>query len=124
MAIPDGQLLSIDGWDLYTRFWLPQRSVAPYALTFGEWGANLGNRFGTLAGRNAVRQSWRANENEPIEFHIRAEGDFATNPATAGDIGALGGSCPAGSPPNYYYGPPGPAQSPLLAVQYSTSEVP
>lgn len=124
MPITPGQLLSLNGWDFYTRFWLPQRSVAPYALTLGNWETLLGNRFGTLAGRNAVRSAWRVNENAPIEYHVRAEGDFVTDPSTAGNIGTLGGACPASSPQKYYYGPPGPSQSPLLAVQYSTSEVP
>lgn len=125
IPIPGGQNLGLNGWDFYTRFLLPPRSVAPYALTIGNWSATLGDRLATIAGRSDVRRLWRANENSPNAFHVRAEGDFVTDPSTAGNLGVLtgaaGGLCPSQTNPSkYWFGPPGPAHSAFLAVQYST----
>lgn len=126
VPVPNGQNLGANSWDFYTRFLLPPRNVAPYALTIGNWDSYTGNRLATIAGRSEVRRLWRANENSPNAFHVRAEGDYVTDPSTAGNIGILTGAagdqCPSNTNPSkYWFGPPGPAHSAYLAVQYSTN---
>jgi hypothetical protein len=123
MKIAAGYSIGIPSWDFLTRFLLPPRATAPYALTHANWGAASYERFGVLAGRNdARRRMWvAADSGDPIEDHLRAEGDYVTDPAAAGNIKLVAGQCPPDGA-NFVqdaYGTPGPTHTPILAIEYS-----
>ncbi len=118
----NGIPLNTTSLDFLTRFLLPPRSVAPYALTNGAWGTQGYQRMGVTAARARFKYYWRSTEGAPKESHYRAEGDFVTDPATAGPVINSFGTCPgAANPFTNGYGFPGPTHTPLLGIQYATS---
>jgi hypothetical protein len=121
---PSGFALNTPSLEIMTRFVLPPRSVAPYALTYGMWDEGTLLRFGTLAGRGVFFRNWRLAEDEwdRRETHGRWEGDAVTDPVAAGNMGELAGFNDVWGPLyNISYGPPGPVHTPLLEIQYATS---
>ncbi len=110
---------------LMTRFLLPPRSVAPYALTFGNWHlTDSFSRYGVLAGRARMRWDWRSSDAAPVASVYRGEGDYVTDPTAAGNITTPTGNgfCPDNST-NFTrkYGADGAGHTPILEVQYATS---
>jgi hypothetical protein len=121
LIAPSGFLLNTAGLDIMTRFLLPPRSVAPYAITNGSWGTQGFERMGVLAGRSLYLNEWRLLENTPRDYHGRWEGDGVTTPLTADQMVGVGFNDAGTSPITSKYGPPGPVHSPLLEIQYATS---
>lgn len=124
LEIPAGLGMGMGGYDLLTRFLLPSRANAPYALTHGAWGEAAYQRNSVTAARNIVRADWWAGAGfgQPTEGYLRAEADYVTDP-TIGNIVDVAGACPPDGTSFFAsaYGPPGPVHTPLLAIQYATS---
>jgi hypothetical protein len=124
LTIPAGWSLTQNGWDFLTRFLLPPRSAAPYALTRGEWDPSVTySRNSVLAGRSQARiRSWAAGGIQAFpEYHLRAEGDYVTDPTVLANITTVAGQCPPSGVDfvDHSYGPPGIGHTPLLAIEYA-----
>ena len=124
LAIPAGWSLAQNGWDFLTRFLLPPRSAAPYALTHGAWDPSVTYfRNSVLAGRSHARiLSWQAGGIQAFpEDHLRAEGDYVTDPTVLANITTIAGQCPPSGVNfvDHSYGPPGIGHTPLLAIEYA-----
>lgn len=124
LAIPAGWSLAQNGWDFLTRFLLPPRSAAPYALTHGAWDPSVTySRNSVLAGRSHARiRSWQAGGIQAFpEYHLRAEGDYVSDPTILANITTIAGQCPPSGDNfvDHAYGPPGIGHTPLLAIEYA-----
>jgi len=129
LQIPAGWNLAQKGWDFLTRFLLPPRSTAPYALTHGEWDPSVSySRTAVISGRRSQARilSWQRGGIQAFpEYYLRAEGDYVTDPTVLANITTIAGQCPPSGKDfvNNSYGPPGITHTPLLAIEYSIDPI-